>query len=59
MLPAERSYVLDNFGRRNNTFPVEFGERRFEIERVPVDNGIDQKVQTGRPVELALEGTVA
>lgn len=59
MLPAERGNMLDDVGRRRNALPVEFGESRFEIERVPVDNGVDQQVQSGCSIELALEGPVA
>lgn len=47
MLPSERGDVLDHVGRRGNAFPVEFGESRFEIEGIPVDDGIDQQVQPG------------
>ena len=58
MLPSERGDVLDHIGRRGDAFAVEFGERRFEIERVPVDDGVDEQVQSGRSIELALEGPV-
>lgn len=59
MLPSERRDVLDHIGRRRNAFAIELGESRFEIERVPVDDGVDEQVQSGRSVELALEGSVA
>lgn len=43
MLPPERSDVFDHLRRRGDGLPVEFGESRFEIERIPVDDGVDQK----------------
>ncbi len=46
MLPPERGDVFDNVGRRGDAFPVELGESWFEIKRIPVDDGIDQKVQS-------------
>ncbi len=58
MLPSERRDVLDHVGRRRNTFAIELSKRWFEIERIPVDDGVDEQVQPGRPVELALEGPV-
>mgnify|MGYP003381876788 CR=1 FL=1 len=58
MLPSERSDVFDHVGRRGDALLVKLDERRFEIERVPVDDGVDQQVQSGRPIELALEGSV-
>ena len=58
MLPPERGDVFDHIRRRDDAFPVELGEGRFEIEGVPVDDGIDKKVQPGRPIELAREGPV-
>lgn len=57
MLPSERRDVLDHVGWRRNAFAIELGESRFEIERIPVDDGVDEQVQPGRPVELALEGS--
>ena len=59
MLPTERGNVLDNVRRRGDALPVELGESRFEIERVPVDDGVDQQVQSGCSIELALEGPIA
>lgn len=50
MLPSERGDVFNHVGRRGDAFPVELGEGRFEIESIPVDDGIDQKVQAGRPI---------
>ena len=37
---------------------IELGESRFEIERVPVNDRVDEQVQPVRPVERALEGSV-
>lgn len=51
--------MFDQVGWCGNTLPVEFGEGRFEIESVPVDDGIDQQVQPRRPVELTLECPVS
>ena len=45
--------------RSGDTLPVQLGEGRLEIESVPVDDGIEQQVQPGRPVELTLEGPVS
>lgn len=58
MLPSERGDVLDHVGRRGDAFTVKLGESEFEIERIPIDDGVDKQVQPGRPVELALEGSV-
>ena len=41
MLPAEWGNVFDDVKRRGNAISVELGERRFEIECVPVDDGVD------------------
>lgn len=51
--------MFDHFLRRGDAFTIELGEIRFEIERIPIDDGIDEQVQPGRPIELALEGPVA
>jgi hypothetical protein len=37
--------MFDQVGWCGNTLPVEFGEGRFAIESVPLDDGIDQQVQ--------------
>ncbi len=58
MLQSQRGDVFDHVGRSGNAFPIELGEGRFEIERVRVDNGVDQRIQPGRPIELAFEGPV-
>ncbi len=58
MLPSERRDVLDDVGRRRNAFAIELGESRFEIERVPINDGVDEQVQPGRSIELALESSV-
>ena len=39
--------------------PVELGECRFKIQRVLVDDGFDQQVRPGGPVELTIQGPVA
>ena len=50
MLPSERRDVLDHVGRRGDAFTVKLGESEFEIERIPIDDGVDKQVQPGRPV---------
>jgi hypothetical protein len=47
MLPAEWGDMFDHIRRRGDAFPVKLGERLFEIESIPVDDGIDE--QPGRP----------
>jgi hypothetical protein len=49
MLPAEWGDLFDHIRRRGDAFPVELGERLFEIESIPVDDGIDEQVQPARP----------
>jgi hypothetical protein len=41
--------MFDHIRRRGDAFPVELGERLFEIESIPVDDGSDEQVQPGRP----------
>jgi hypothetical protein len=52
MLPSEPGDVFHHIRPRGNAFPVEFDESRFEIKRVPVNDCIDEQVQSGRLVEL-------
>ena len=42
MLPTERGDMFDHIRRRGDAFTIELGESRFEIERIPVDDGIDE-----------------
>lgn len=46
MLPSERGDVLDHVGRRGDTFTVKLGESRFEIERIPIDDGALSRCST-------------
>lgn len=40
MLPTEWSDMFDYIRRRGDAFAIVFGERRFEKERAPVDDGV-------------------
>lgn len=59
MLPAKWSNVLDDVWWCGNALPIQFCEGRLEIERVPVDDSVNQQVQPGRPIELTLKSSVA
>jgi len=59
VLPAERGDVLEEaVGQISSALP-EMRHRTAEIDRVPVDNSTDDKIETGSAEGLALEGTVA
>jgi hypothetical protein len=48
MLPGEWGDMFDHFRRRGDAFTIDLGESRFEMERIPVDDGIDEEVRPGR-----------